>query len=209
MKYSQLIRLIDKGESQTLDFKRKITQASKIAKTLVSFANTNGGQILVGVSDNRHIIGIDPEEERYIMNEAANRFCEPALELNYICVEDTYGNNVLVVNIPESKEKPHFVLLPNKEKKVYVRMNDKSVLAGSMLIKNMQKGIIDNGQVKMDTQHELLKKYLEEFEKITVKQYAKLCNYSERRARRTLIEMTRSGFLLFHDFDKEDYYSLA
>lgn len=209
MKYSQLIRLIDKGESQTLDFKRKITQASKIAKTLASFANTKGGRILVGVSDDRQIIGVDPEEERFAMNQAAKFYCEPPLELNYLCVEDTYGNNILVVEIPESNEKPHYVLLPNKEKKVYVRMNDKSVLAGEMLIKNMEKGVVKKSLGKLDTQHQTLKTYLDEFEKITVKQYAKLCNFSERRARRILIEMTQSGFLLFHDFDKENFYSLA
>ena len=62
MTYSQLLRLIDKGESQTLDFKRKITHPLKIAKTLVSFANTKGGKLLIGVDDDKQIIGVDPDE---------------------------------------------------------------------------------------------------------------------------------------------------
>ncbi|MEM1138020.1 MAG: ATP-binding protein, partial [Bacteroidota bacterium] len=203
MKYSQLARLIQKGESQTLDFKRKITKASKIAKTLVSFANTKGGKILVGVDDDQQIIGIDPEEERFIINEAAKFYCEPALTLTFLAIEDTYGKNVLVVTIPESNEKPHHALFANNEKKVYVRMNDKSILASKILIKNMQKGINEHPTGKLNPQQERLITFLQKNEKITVKQYASAFNVSERRAKRILFEMTQSGFLLSHDFDKE------
>ena len=210
MTYSQLLRLIDKGESQTLDFKRKITHPKKIAKTLVSFANTQGGKLLIGVDDDKKIIGVDPDEEKYIVNEALVQYCQPTFELDYLAIEDTYGKYVLIVSIPESQNKPHFVIGTDQTKKAYVRMNDKSILASKMLLKNMQKGIVENtAKRNLNKVQQVLLEYLSVHEKITVKQYAKLCNLSERRAKRILIEQTLNGFLFSHDFNKEVFYSLT
>ena len=54
----KITRLIAGGESETLDFKQTISDASKIAKTLVAFANNKGGTLLIGVRDNGSISGI-------------------------------------------------------------------------------------------------------------------------------------------------------
>ena len=53
--------LIEQGENQLLDFKFEISDSKKIAKTLVAFANTNGGTLLIGVKDNGEVIGIERE----------------------------------------------------------------------------------------------------------------------------------------------------
>ena len=49
MSYVQ--QMIEEGE-QTQDFKMRIDDAAKIARTLVAFANTDGGRLLIGVKDN-------------------------------------------------------------------------------------------------------------------------------------------------------------
>ena len=49
--------LIAEGEHQQLDFKFEIRDTKKIARSLVAFANTNGGKLLVGVKDNGVITG--------------------------------------------------------------------------------------------------------------------------------------------------------
>jgi predicted HTH transcriptional regulator len=45
--------LINSGESKTLDFKQKVTSKEKIARTLAAMANTDGGTILIGLSDQK------------------------------------------------------------------------------------------------------------------------------------------------------------
>lgn len=47
--------LISKGEGVDLDFKQEIQNPRKIAKSMVSFANTQGGILLIGVRDNGSI----------------------------------------------------------------------------------------------------------------------------------------------------------
>src|SRR5476651_791118 len=101
-------RLIFEGEGVTLDFKKTITRCEKIAKTMVAFANNKGGRLLIGVADDGSIKGVKfEEEEKYMINKAANMFIRPALEpvFEEIYVDDRL---VLVVNIENSTTKPHY-----------------------------------------------------------------------------------------------------
>src|SRR5690606_830831 len=73
--------IIQQNEGEKLDFKQKITSKEKISKTLAGLANTEGGYILIGISDKKKIIGIDPEEERYMIEAANEEFCVPMVSL--------------------------------------------------------------------------------------------------------------------------------
>ena len=46
----ELYKIIEDGENSQVEFKRKFTEAQKIAKEMIAFANTKGGMILFGVS---------------------------------------------------------------------------------------------------------------------------------------------------------------
>jgi predicted HTH transcriptional regulator len=205
---AQLLQLIQQGESQTLDFKVTVTHKHKIAKTIASFANTKGGILLIGVRDDQQIIGVDPEEEEFSLREAATDYCIPPISLIFNTVEDKYGNTVLVVEIEESQEKPHYCLDPQHARHVYIRVHDKCLLAGKDVVKAMRQGRVRE-HISLSSHEKSLISYLEENERITVKHYAKLMNISERRAKRSLIELTRAGWLYVLDFNKEDFYCLA
>ena len=45
-----LLLEIQKGESQALEFKEQLPKGQQVAKTLIAFANTSGGKLVVGVS---------------------------------------------------------------------------------------------------------------------------------------------------------------
>ena len=84
-KYNQefVKKIIQEKEGNQLDFKQKVTSKEKIAKTLAAFANTTGGLILIGLSDQRKIIGIDPEEEQYMIDSANEEFLIPRVSLRF------------------------------------------------------------------------------------------------------------------------------
>src|SRR3546814_20954398 len=66
--------LILQGEGEQLDFKNRISNCAKIAKTLVAFANTKGGKLLVGVADDGTIKGVKSEEEEtYMLQQEIGR----------------------------------------------------------------------------------------------------------------------------------------
>lgn len=51
--------LIKQPESKTLEFKRDLSSLQPIVKTVIAFANTAGGTIIVGIEDDGKVIGID------------------------------------------------------------------------------------------------------------------------------------------------------
>jgi ATP-dependent DNA helicase RecG len=56
--FMNLMELINKGESKALELKSRLPQHEKIAKTMVTFANTSCGKLIFGVHDQRQLVGI-------------------------------------------------------------------------------------------------------------------------------------------------------
>jgi predicted HTH transcriptional regulator len=124
-------KLLKQAESQTLDFKQTITSKEKIAKTLSGMANSEGGIILIGLSDQRKIIGIDPEEERYMVEAANEEFCVPkaSISVQEIKIREPGDEekSVLVVEVAKTEGLTIFVKKENGELKAFKRENDKTL----------------------------------------------------------------------------------
>lgn len=126
--------LLNRKEGQTIDFKQSITSSQKIAKTLVAFANTEGGIIVIGVSDKKKIIGIDPEEEVYMVEKALLENCDPQPTLRFELLETIEMSEkqielekyVLLVVVEKSNQK-HFFKNQNGEKIYYRRLYDQTI----------------------------------------------------------------------------------
>ena len=59
--------LLQQPEGKTLEFKRDLSSPRNVLKTLVAFANSAGGRLVIGVDDDRTLLGVtDPldAEER-------------------------------------------------------------------------------------------------------------------------------------------------
>ena len=63
--------LIEEGEHEQQDFKFKISDARKIARSISAFANHRGGHLLIGVKDNGRVVGVSGDEEVYMIEQAA------------------------------------------------------------------------------------------------------------------------------------------
>jgi predicted HTH transcriptional regulator len=122
----ELQKMIREGESQRLDFKKTITDLAKIARTISSFANTEGGVIVIGLTDQGLVAGIDPAEEMFAVESAARQYCSPPVPV--VCTEDELdGRAVLVVEVAESSQKPHYVLDPGGRRYTCRREGDKTI----------------------------------------------------------------------------------
>ena len=90
---NDLYALIREGEHSEQDFKYRISDARKIARTLSAFANTTGGRLLVGVRDNGSIAGVKDEDDIYMLESASEVFLKPALKLE-VWAHEIEGKNV-------------------------------------------------------------------------------------------------------------------
>ena len=208
LKAYQLKQMIWEGEGAELDFKRTITSCEKIAKTMVSFANNKGGRLFIGVADDGTIKGVKAEdEERYMIEKAATFFAKPMLEplFEEIYIDDKL---VVVVNIEESDMKPHYALGEDKKWWVYIRVKDKSVLASKIVVDVLKREHREDGVlIEYSSKEKALLEYLEQHERITLKEYATLLNLSRRRASRILVNLVLSGVVRVHTTEKEEFYT--
>lgn len=125
--------IIRAGEHQQQDFKFRIDDTKKIARTLSAFANTDGGRLLIGVKDNGKITGIDPTEEIHMIEAAADMYCKPKVVFeSRVWQEDM--RLVLEIIVGKSDQRPHSS--PDEEGKwrVYVRRKDHTLLANKILL---------------------------------------------------------------------------
>lgn len=203
-------RLILEGENVSLDFKKTISSAEKIAKTLVAFANNRGGKLLIGVTDDGTIKGVKSEdEEKYMITKSANQFCKPAIEPKF---EEIYIDDkvVLVVDIPKSDTKPHYALNEDKKWWVYFRVKDKSVLASKIIVDVLKEGAKETGQMITYSEYEKkLLTYLEEHGRITLKEYTKLTRSAHKKAQRVIVSLILAGVIIPHLSEKEEYFTAA
>jgi predicted HTH transcriptional regulator len=205
-----LRRQILEGEGVSLDFKKTITSCEKIAKTMVSFANNVGGRLLIGVLDDGTIKGVKSEdEERYMITKAAHFFTRPALEPIF---EEVYYDDklVLVVDIPESTDKPHYALAEDGKWWVYIRVKDKSVLASKIVVDVLKQSASNQGVlIEYSSKEKALLEHLDKTERINVKQFCELLNIGRRRAQRILVSLVLTGVIRVHTTEKEEFYTAS
>jgi predicted HTH transcriptional regulator len=210
----ELNEIIENGENSTVEFKRKFTEPEKIAKEMIAFANTKGGRLLFGVDDDKKVVGVESEKgEIEYIDLAAKFFCEPPLKYT-IDIMHIYRKDVIVVNISESRTKPHRLIEngkeDNDETKVYIRVQDKSVLASKETIKVLKKLNPDSPPqiINLGDKEKVLLEYLSRNERITLREFREMLNLSNRRASRILVNLVRADLIRLHNFEKEDFYTL-
>ena len=216
MKRRDLLDLIEEGESLQIEFKRRFSTPEKIAREMIAFANTRGGYLLLGIDDDKQVVGVESEKsEAELVKDAALNYCEPPIDYEIEFLE-VYGKEVVVVAVPESEDKPHRLQdylneLDLNKSVVLVRVNDKSMQASKEMIRILRAQSQDLGLTKytIGSNEKKVFDYLDKNETISVKELSELVNISERRASRTLVKMVRANLLMIHTKDNgEEYFTV-
>ena len=129
---SYVLTYISEGEHLKQDFKMRIDDAQKIARSLVAFANTSGGRLLIGVKDNGNVCGVRPEEELHMIIRSAEEFCQPAVHFTH-SVWKVEGKAVLEIQVEESSLKPHLAKI-EEGWRAFVREHDITLPASNVWI---------------------------------------------------------------------------
>ena len=198
-------RLISEGEHCHQDFKFEISDARKIARSISAFANTEGGRLLVGVKDNGKIAGIRSEEEIYMIEAAANMYCQPNIELQ-TQTHHVEGKTVLEIRIDEASAKPVYALDENNTPKAYIRIKDENILATPVHLKVWQHSKKEKGTFFQFTERE--KKLLEILKKekqLTLNQCCKASKINRLTLCNLLADFIRFG-LVSVVYDAHKFY---
>ena len=107
MDITELRERILRWENLHTDFKEKISSPDELAKDLVCFANTDGGQLIIGVAKDHTNKGVDdPDSVNRDVDNVAFNNCEPPITVVQEILDDN-GRKVVVVNIPKGDHRPY------------------------------------------------------------------------------------------------------
>jgi len=208
-KLNHIQRMIIGGENELLDFKKEISNKSKIAKTMVSFANHKGGTLLVGVNDNKTLHGVSSEEEKFMLREAAEFYCKPSIILT-IKEWLIRGKLILEVYIPEGVDKPYYAKGEDERWWVHIRVNDQSLLASKIVVDVLKRNQKESKTlIEYGSKEQALFAYLNANGKITLKEFCRLLNISRNRASRILVNLITVGVIRVHSTEKIDFYTMS
>ncbi len=204
-----ILKMLIKGEDEILDFKQTISSASKIAKTMVAFANHRGGTLLIGIRDNKTVAGIRTEDEKYMLDLAASFYCKPEVKIK-IEEWEIEGKLVLECTIFEGDEKPYYAKDEAAKWWAYIRVKDKCLLASKIVVDVLRRRALKKGtQINYSSKETALFEYLNTNDKITLKQYSKMLNLSRQRASKILVNLISTGLIRNHTTEKTEFYTLS
>jgi ATP-dependent DNA helicase RecG len=104
-------------EDPHTDFKQAIGKTTELATDLVCFANSDGGQIVLGVAEDRTVVGVDDTDALLLkVGDVAFQGCSPPVTVVPETVE-LDGRAVVVLNVPKGDQRPY----ATKEGRYYIR----------------------------------------------------------------------------------------
>lgn len=142
----KLIQELRSDESKILEFKRDLSSTEGILRTVVAFANTSGGTLLIGVEDTtRNVCGVrDPlDQEIRLANLIVDRI-SPRI-IPDIEILPWRNVHILRVTVPMSSQRPHALLADGDRKQVLVRVGSSNRQADEQLVAEMSRSVHAKG----------------------------------------------------------------
>lgn len=135
-----LAELLTRPEGKTLEFKRDLSSPEGMLRTLVAFANTAGGVVLIGVEDStRRVRGVRDalELEERVANLVSDSIVPRLLpDIELLSFRQTH---VLAVQAHPSPLRPHFLQREGLDRGTYVRVGSTNRRADKELIDELQR----------------------------------------------------------------------
>ncbi len=121
------IEEIMKGERENIEYKIDIpTKSENYMRTVVAYANANGGRLVFGVENNSwKVVGFDKEEVFQKMDAITNAIydsCEPKIAPN-VEIQEFDGKYIIVVDIPAGMQRPYCIKSQGVIDGVYIRVS--------------------------------------------------------------------------------------
>ena len=128
------------NESKTIELKREFTD--DIKKTVVAFANSDGGIIFIGIQDDGQVVGVtDVNAVMLRMRNAVRDAIRPDVTLFVECsIQEQEGKSVIEVKVQRGTARPYYISKKGlRPEGVYVRQGASTVPATETAIRNMIK----------------------------------------------------------------------
>ncbi len=209
MELKQVKRLISGGESSSVEFKKKANHPDKIVREVVAFANSNGGHLFIGVSDDQSIAGLKyPEEDEFILTKAIQELCRPNIDFEVMTRRFRDGKKILHYHIREGVDKPHYAFLERQHRygKAFIRVADRSIQASKEMRRFLKERKTYDKPISYGESTGHLFRFFEKNMSITLSQYCELSGLNKKLASNKLVSLALSGALKIEPREGEDLF---
>lgn len=211
MNLLELRDLVSKGEGQYVEFKLKATFPEKIVREMVGFANSGGGQILVGVDDDGRLAGLKfAEEERFVIDRAIAVHSVPGLKYQSQFIPLNNKRSILQYRVSESRRKPIYYLeSPSQTTRgeAFIRYKDQTIRASQEMVSILKRAKRKNSTlIKIGTEEQQLFSFIARHGKATVMDFMNICGISRNVASRKLVDLVISNILEIVADEKDDFF---
>lgn len=111
MNCEALKKILLQGENSIHQFKLNFNSIDKLASEICAFANSQGGYIIIGVSDNGELAGLEISDisrlNQWISNATSQKIDKMILVQTQILICD--NKRILIIHIPQGSHKPYAV----------------------------------------------------------------------------------------------------
>ncbi len=133
---------IDGGENRKLEFKEKLPSKNQLIKTAIAFANGSGGEIIIGVEDNKkEIVGLPDELLTEYIDQISNAIYDtssPAI-IPEIVVETVDNKSILIIRIFPGNLTPYHIKSKDSYKGTYIRVGATNKIADKEIIRELER----------------------------------------------------------------------
>ena len=179
-----------------VSFGAKITSYYQTTKKVSSFANTDGGRLLIGVKDNGKIAGVRSDEEIYLVEAAAAMYCVPPVEC-HMTVHRVEGRGVVIAEVERSEQRPIRARLEDDSLCAFMRIADENIVASPVQMALWREEGRDYVTFVPFTEREqrLLKLLSDAPEPLTLNRFARLGRLPRHRAVQLLAQFIHFGLV--------------
>lgn len=127
-------------ESTLLEFKREVPKNDQIIKTIIGFCNQKGGRLIIGVADDRTIVGLSEDQINNLLeslNHSIYEACYPPI-IPLVSTQLFGDKTVLIIAVSSGMSKPYFRKCEGLEKGTYIRVGRSTVRATAAMIEELK-----------------------------------------------------------------------
>lgn len=131
--------LLAREEGKTLEFKRDCSSLERIVRTVIAFANTAGGIILIGIRDiTKDVLGVDDPttDESRLCNAFSDMIC-PQL-IPDISIIGFRGISLLLISVPHLSG-PYYFRSMGLERGAYIRLGSTNRTADPDMLEELKR----------------------------------------------------------------------
>jgi ATP-dependent DNA helicase RecG len=128
------------SESNVLEFKSELPSNDQIVKTIIGFCNQFGGRLIIGVSDEREVLGLNPDDIPDLTDRISDCIYKsttpPIVPLIY--TQSLGGQILLVIEVSRGMQCPYFITSKGAQKGTYIRLGASTVRAKEDMLFDLQ-----------------------------------------------------------------------